>query len=136
MILAMIVGMMVGGAILALAFATILEPAIRGMTRTEVLNGYPVLICLVMAASMTLPMVAWMRRRGHEWRICTEMAAWMAVPLVPIFGLLWLGIIPGTAACGLYCASMVPAMIVAMLLRLDDYTMDHANHARHPAHVA
>ena len=137
MILAMIPGMVAGGAVLALMFSTVLASTIRGMTRIEVLNQFPVLICLVMAVAMIAPMVAWMRFRGMEWRPVMEMAAAMAIPLIPIFGLLWLQLIPGARACGLYCVVMIPAMVVAMLLRLDLYTgrSGHHTHAAH-AHAA
>lgn len=121
MILAMMVGMVAGGAMLALIFSTMLASTIRGMTRVEVLNQFAVLICLVVAVTMIAPMAAWMRYRGMEWRPTLEMAAAMAVPLIPIFGLLGFQVIPGAEACGLYCVLMIPAMIIAMLFRLDLY---------------
>ena len=34
----------------------------------------------------------------------------------------------GSSACGLYCAVMIPSMVVAMLFRLDLYTTGHAGH--------
>jgi hypothetical protein len=133
MILAMMIGMVAGGTALVLMFSTILAPTIGGMTRLEVLNEFAVLICLIMAIGMTLPMVAWMRFRGMAWRPTGEMAVAMVIPLVPIFGLLALGIIRGASACGLYCAVMIPAMVLAMLFRFDLYT---TGHARHPAPAA
>ena len=134
MILAMMAGMVASVAVLALIFSTVLASTIRGMPRVEVLNQFAVLICLVMAVGMIVPMVAWMRHRGMEWRPTLEMAAAMAVPLVPIFGLLALQVIPGARACGLYCVVMIPAMVVAMLFRLDLYTGRTGHHA-HAAHA-
>jgi hypothetical protein len=134
MILAMMAGMMAGGAVLALIFSTVLASTIRGMTRVEVLNQFPVLICLVVAVAMSVPMVVWMRFRGMEWRPIVEMAVAMAIPLIPIFGLLGLQLIPGARACGLYCVVMIPAMVVAMLFRLDLYTGRTGHHA-HAAHA-
>jgi hypothetical protein len=131
MILAMMIGMVAGGAGLVLIFSTLLAPTIGAMTRVEVLNQFAVLICLVMATGMTLPMVGWMRFRGMAWRPVREMAVAMVIPLVPIFGLLALGMIPGASACGLYSAVMIPAMVLAMLLRLDLYTTGHARHLAH-----
>jgi hypothetical protein len=130
MILAMLVGMVAGAAVFVLIFSTVLASTVSGMPQVEVLNQFAVLICLVMALGMTMPMVAWMRFRGMEWRPTLEMAAAMAIPLVPIFGLLGLQLIPGARACGLYCAVMIPAMVVPMLFRLDLYTgrMDHHAH--------
>jgi len=129
MILAMMAGMVAGAAVLVLIFSTVLASTVRGMSQVEVLNQFAVLVCLVMAVAMTVPMVAWMRFRGMEWRPTLEMAAAMAIPLVPIFGLLGLQLIPGARACGLYCAVMIPAMVVAMLFRLDLYTGRMGHHA-------
>ena len=134
MILAMMAGMVAGAAVLVLIFSTVLASTVSGMTRIEVLNQFAVLICLVVAVAMIVPMVAWMRHRGMEWRPVAEMAAAMAIPLVPIFGLLALQVIPGASACGLYCAVMIPAMVVAMLFRLDLYTGRTGHHA-HAAHA-
>jgi hypothetical protein len=53
----------------------------------------------------------------------------MAIPLIPIFGLLGLQLMAGASACGLYCIVMVPAMIIAMLFRLDLYTGRTGHHA-------
>ena len=110
----------------------LLAPALQGVTPAEVTNQFQfaLVACLVMAVSMTAPMVAWMRHRGHDWRTCNDMALAMLIPLMPIMGLLWLQLIPGAAVCCMYCASMIPAMIVAMLFRLDLYT-GHAGHAAH-----
>ena len=130
MILAMMVGMLAGGVVLALIFSTALASTIGGMTRVEVLNQFAVLICLVIAVAMIVPMVAWMRHRSMPWRPTLEMAVAMAIPLIPIFGLLGLQLIPGARACGLYCVAMVPAMVVAMLLRLDLYTGHMSHHTR------
>jgi len=131
MILAMMAGMVAGGVIIVLMFTTVLASTVQGMTRVEVLNQFAVLICLVVAVAMIVPMAAWMRFRRHEWRQIAEMAAAMAIPLVPIFGLLGLQLIPGASACGLYCVVMLPAMVIAMLFRLDLYTgrMGHHAHA-------
>jgi hypothetical protein len=130
MILAMLVGMAAGGAVLALLFSTLLANAVAGMTRADILDQYAVLICIVVASTMTAPMVAWMRFRGHDRRLCAEMATAMAVPLVPIVTLLWLGVVPGASACGLYCVAMLPAMLAAMVLRFDRYT-GHPHHQGH-----
>jgi len=116
----MVVGMIAAVAI----FLTIVQ-----VTWGEALVQYPVQSLLVVAAGMTVPMVAWMRFRGMEWRPIAEIAAAMLVPLVPIFGLLALQLIPGARACGLYCVVMIPAMIVPMLFRLDLYTGRVGHHA-------
>ena len=43
---------------------------------------------LVMGASMTIPMVAWMRYRGHSWAIAGEMSGAMLVPTAVAIALL------------------------------------------------
>jgi len=88
----------------------------------EALLRYPVLCLLVMAFSMTVPMVAWMRHRSHGWRSSAEMAAAMIVPVIPFVCLAWLNVIEG-APCGLYCALTVPAMLSVMLNRRGEYSM-------------
>ena len=128
MVAAMVVGMMVGATVLAVVFTTLLASSVSGMTQREVFNQFAVLICLVVAIGMTATMVAWMRYRGMEWRPVFEMAAAMIVPLIPIFGLLAFQLIPGAEACGLYCAAMVPAMVLVMLFRFDLYAGGAGRH--------
>jgi hypothetical protein len=113
MLVAMLIGMFVGAAI----FLTIL-----GTTWDEALLRYPVQCLLVMAFSMTVPMVAWMRHRGHGWRSSAEMAAAMVVPVIPFICLALLHVVEG-APCGLYCALTVPAMLAVMLYRRSEYRM-------------
>lgn len=79
-----------------------------------------------MAVWMTAPMVAWMRVRGHRWRICLEMAAAMLLPAAGTLALLGTGV--ATDAHTLLMVEhmvMLPAMLVAMLLRRDEYTGPH-----------
>jgi hypothetical protein len=45
------------------------------------------LATLVMAFSMTAPMVAWMRHRHHPWNACLEMTAAMVAPAIPLCAL-------------------------------------------------
>ena len=82
---------------------------------------------LGMATTMTVPMVGWMRYRGHGWRANTEMSASMFVPTFAVIGLL-------SRACstdiGVLMAAehvvMLLAMVGAMLLRPDEYIHHHA----------
>src|SRR3954447_14475595 len=53
----------------------------------------PALWLVAMATSMTAPMVAWMRHRGHGARATAEMAASMVIPTVAALGLLAAGIV-------------------------------------------
>jgi hypothetical protein len=71
-----------------------------------------------MAVAMTVPMVAWMRVRGHGWRYGIEMALGMLVPWALVIGLAstsigtvlpWLAEADGVA--------MLLGMLAVMLLR-------------------
>ena len=120
MVAAMWVGMVAGG----LVFAPIL--AASEMTPSEARVRYPELYLLVMAFNMTVPMVLWMRHRGHGARSCFEMSAAMVVPGILLLCLFWVGATDGPA-CGLYCGLMAVSMLVLMLYRRDE-SHDHRGH--------
>lgn len=111
MALAMMVGMIVSAAIFLSAV---------GMTAAEAMREHAVLFVALQALGMTLAMVAWMRRRGHTWRSCTEMGAAMVVPAIPLI-LRLMGTISGPI-CGAYCALSIVAMVLVMLFRRSDYS--------------
>lgn len=128
MFLAMVIGMLFGG----IAFW-----AAAGATGTfdEAGARLPTLLLIFIAFFMTVPMVAWMRVRGHIWRICSEMAAAMIIPAIPFILLTWFRVITWPV-CGLYCVVTIPAMIIAMLLRRSEYSQHrHASssHQHTPA---
>jgi flagellar biosynthetic protein FliP len=114
---AMWIGMVVGGVL----FKAIL--AAFGTTITEVRLQYPELTVLVMGVNMTVPMVAWMRHRGHGWRSSAEMGVAMFAPAIPVIALVHSDVIGFAAVCGLYCAVMMAAMLALMLYRRSEYTM-------------
>ena len=78
---------------------------------------------LGMAFTMTVPMVAWMRYRGHGWAPAAEMTAAMFIPTFAAIGLLWAGLVEdGHAPMMIQHVAMFPAMLVAMLLRRSEYS--------------
>ena len=78
---------------------------------------------LGMAFTMTAPMVAWMRYRGHGWAPAAEMTAAMFLPTFAAIGLLWAGLVEaGHTPMMIQHVAMFPAMLVAMLLRRSEYT--------------
>ncbi|HEX6208036.1 MAG TPA: hypothetical protein VF058_06700, partial [Actinomycetota bacterium] len=81
---------------------------------------YPAQALLVVAVGMSVPMIPWMRFRGHSTRSSYEMAAAMAVPVIPFVCLALFGVVEG-AQCGLYCASGFVAMLGLMLYRRAEY---------------
>ncbi len=95
--------------------------ALRGVGMS--LHDTDALMISAMAVTMTAPMVAWMRYRGHAWRACADMTAAMAIPTLGVLALLWSGLLPdlGTLLVIEHVA-MLPSMLAAMLLRRDEYT--------------
>jgi hypothetical protein len=94
----------------------------------ELADDAPAALLLGMGVTMTVPMVAWMRYRGHGWAASNEMAASMMIPSVAVVGLLAAGVVVGTdALLAIQHVVMFPAMLAVMLLRLDEYTHAHAN---------
>jgi hypothetical protein len=99
-----------------------------GSSTSELTVNAPALMLLGMAVTMTAPMVAWMRYRGHGWRANTEMAASMVLPTFAAMGLLAVGVMTdiGTLLVVEHVA-MLLGMLAAMLLRLDEYTHHHGH---------
>ncbi len=103
--------------------------AVLGMPLAALHTDSTELELLGMAFSMTVPMVAWMRYRGHGWAPAADMTAAMFLPSFAAIALLWTGLVESTDTLMLIQhVAMFPAMLVAMLLRLDEYT-------GHPGHV-
>jgi hypothetical protein len=90
-----------------------------------------------MAVAMTVPMVGWMRIRGHGWRHGIEMSIGMLAPWAAVLILVGLGadqVFPWLAnADG---AAMLLGMLAVMLLRPGHYAHQHAHHAEAPASSA
>jgi hypothetical protein len=120
MVVAMVLGMFVLGA----ALAAPLELA--GVAVSNWDRDAPALLLLSMAFTMTVPMVAWMRYRGHGWAPAADMTAAMFLPSLVAVGLLWAGLETDThALMMIQHIAMGPAMLVAMLLRVHEYTGKH-----------
>ena len=84
---------------------------------------------LAMAATMTVPMVGWMRYRGHGWRANAEMSASMVLPTFAAIAVIGAGLVEdvGTLLVIEHIA-MLLAMLAAMLLRPAEYTRHHHQH--------
>jgi hypothetical protein len=116
MIAAMIAGMIVIGIPAEGALHLI------GYGSADLQHDSPALALLGMATMMTIPMVALMRYRGHAWRPCWEMSASMFIPTFGVIAALATGI--SDDFMGLMMiehVAMLPAMLLAMLLRYDEY---------------
>ena len=124
MLVAMFAGMLVlgGPAMVALGAAAV--------TSADLQSDAPAAMLLGMGVTMTAPMVAWMRYRGHGWRPSNEMAASMMIPTAGVIGMLGAGVV--TDIGGLLIIEhvvMLPSMLAAMLLRRDEYMQHHDHHA-------
>ena len=122
MLIAMFAGMVVlgGPAIVALGAA--------GVGSAELRSDAPAALLLGMGITMTVPMVAWMRYRGHGWRPSNEMAASMMIPTAGVIGLLAAGVVTDIGSLLMIeHVVMLPSMLVAMLLRREEYIHGHAH---------
>jgi hypothetical protein len=130
----MVVAMFLGMAVLWVPTSWALSAA--GLTMTALHDDAPALMLLWMATIMTVPMVAWMRHRGHGWTPSLEMAASMFLPTFAAIALLAAGLVGDVMALmTIEHVVMLPSMLVAMLLRRDEYT-GHAQHHAEPAVAA
>jgi hypothetical protein len=109
---------MMGGMIVS---AAVLLTIVGLKTWDEVTTQYGIQALLVMVVGMTLPMAAWMLYRGMGWKNTYEMAAVMAIPVVPFLCLVWFGITK-SALCGPYCAVSIVAMLALMFYRRPEYS--------------
>ena len=117
-LLEMVLAMLAGMAVLGAAIWALGEPP-----------GYanPLVEYGLMGASMSAPMVAWMRYRGHAWSDGLEMTVAMLVPMfvlvLPVeFGLV--GDVPqpsGHTLTMLSHAAMIAGMAVLMIYRWGRY---------------
>ena len=89
----------------------------------------PAMNVFAMALTMTVPMVAWMRYRGHRWRPNLEMAASMLIPTFAVMGVLSAGVGTSGSLMVPEHAGMLACMLVAMLLRREEYSC--ATHRRY-----
>lgn len=118
----MVVAMFAGMAVLGLVSEAALAAAGSGSSELA-----PDVQLVGMATVMTVPMVAWMRYRGHAWRPSVEMAASMYVPTLAAMALRWAGTVDDVhAAMAIQHIAMFPAMLAAMLLRPHEYGHAHA----------
>src|SRR4051812_32216062 len=125
--LEMVVAMVLGMVVLGVPATAALGAA--GISMSELHHELPALMLLGMAVTMTVPMVAWMRYRGHGWAASNEMAASMFIPSFAVVGLLATGVIEDTEALlSIQHIAMLPSMLVAMLLRRDEYSGSTHNH--------
>jgi len=126
--LEMVIAMFLGMAVLGLPAGWLLGAV--GSSWSDLHAHAPALMLLLMAVTMTVPMVGWMAYRGHGARANAEMSASMFVPTFAVIGLLGVELVTdiGTLLVIEHVA-MLAGMLVAMLLRASEYTGHHAHRA-------
>jgi hypothetical protein len=87
---------------------------------------------MLMGVYMTVPMVLWMRYRGHAIARGVEMTGSMLVPTLFAAALSAGGVLGVGAALAVQHAVMVPAMLGVMLWCYDEYSQPQARPARAP----
>jgi hypothetical protein len=123
MVLAMVVGMIVLGALDRAIVAA------AGASVNDLRDTVPEVVALVMAFNMTAGMTVWMRHRGHSWARVAEMGGAMFVPAIAAIVLFWCALIDSESILGLEHAAMLPAMVAVMLLHRSEYSRPVHSHA-------
>jgi hypothetical protein len=120
----MVVAMVAGMIVLGIPAGWVLSALGSGWA--ELREDAPAAMLGLMAVTMTVPMSAWMYRRGHGLRANLEMAASMIVPTLGVIGLLAAGIV---TEIGMLLVVehvvMLAGMLTVMALRPEEYSGHH-----------
>ena len=134
MVIAMFAGMMAWGWLSAMLFG---QGGAMGMHASEVIDAEQSVMSRIggitaMDLSMIIPMILWMRYRGHSWRHGAEMSAAMVVAALPVYAaeLIWPGAFGSMSAMWSHGA-MLLGMAVLMIAQRDMYAgHDHPHTAQ------
>jgi hypothetical protein len=131
----MVVAMFLGMAVLGLPAGWAMSAA--GTSWSQLHTDAPAMMLFAMAVTMTVPMVGWMRYRGHGRQANTEMSASMFLPTFAVIALLWAGLVEdiGTLLVIEHVA-MLLSMLGAMLLRPAEYACGEPRQAAPAVEVA
>ncbi|MGH2896910.1 MAG: hypothetical protein ACRDPM_27075 [Solirubrobacteraceae bacterium] len=104
---------------------------------TSTSSDHPAVMLFSMGITMTLPMVGWMRYRGHAWRATTDMAASMLIPTFAAVALVAWGAMDQGPVMIIEHIAMLAGMLIAMLLRRYEYSgVAHAHGTAQEASAA
>ena len=120
MVLAMMVGMAVLGAVVRVICAA--------LGQSGFFIDHPGLRAPLMAMNMSIGMAVWMWHRGHGWAPIAEMSAAMFVPVAVLIGPFWAGVVSGDKLLVAMHLLMVPAMVIAVRHRREEYAHDQHQH--------
>lgn len=117
----MVLVMFLGMAVLGIAAELLLGAFDSGWGQLQ--QDAPAAMLMLMAGTMTVPMVVWMRRMGHRWQPTLEMSGSMIVPTLGVIGLLASGLTEdiGTLLVIEHVA-MLAGMFGVMALRPEEYS--------------
>ena len=121
----MVAAMFLGMIVLGVPAGWALEAA--GSSWSDLGDDAPAAMLLLMATTMTVPMVAWMFRMGHGWRPAAEMSASMFVPTFAVIGLLGADLVEDLGALLVVeHVAMLLGMFAVMVARPEEYSGRHA----------
>jgi hypothetical protein len=124
----MVIVMFAGMAVLGLPAGWAMTA--MGTSWDELQSDVPAAMFGAMALTMVVPMVAWMRFRGHGWRANGEMSLSMVLPTLGAIALLSTDAVEDVGALLLAeHVVMLLAMLGAMLLRPSEYAAPAHPHA-------
>jgi hypothetical protein len=127
--LEMVLVMMVGMGVLAMPVGALADAAAPVWPAAG--GDGPVATLVRMAVAMTVPMVPWMRWRGHVWRPTVEMVGAMVVPTAGVVALAVVGIVASVDSLMVVeHTAMFAGMFAVMAARSDDYAGAHQHRAR------
>ena len=122
--LEMVAAMVIGMGVLYVPAGWALTAA--GSSWSQLHADAPALMLLVMAVTMTVPMLGWMAYRGHGARANAEMSASMLLPTLAVVGLLWADAVEDLGTLmAIEHVAMLASMLAAMLLRRAEYAGHH-----------
>ena len=97
-----------------------------GSSWAELQDEAPAAMLLLMAATMTVPMAAWMRLRRHGWGPTNEMSASMILPTLAVIALDGAGLMSDVGSMLIVeHVMMLAGMFAVMLLRPEEYSHHH-----------
>jgi O-antigen/teichoic acid export membrane protein len=120
----MTVAMVLGMCILGAAFREI-HLVVFGAGFDNAWHRHTELAVFAMTFNMTMPMVLWMRHRGHSWQRSGEMGSAMFLLALGLLVMFWLGAVSAHIVLPLEMVLMLPSMIGVMLYRREDYSKPH-----------
>jgi hypothetical protein len=124
----MVIAMLLGMVVLGIPVEGVLRSL--GSDWSRLTDQAPAAMLALMAMTMTVPMAAWMRFRGHRWQPTLEMSAAMVIPTLAVILMLGTGAVTDIGVLfGFEHVAMFGGMLAAMLLRLDEYTGHHTHAA-------